>query len=1336
MNKEEFVWIPQHPEFEWYPGRVISRTITSITAVDSHSVEFVIPIESAVFVKEAMLEPVEDLLRLNDFSEALLLHTIRNRYFGDQIYTAIGISITLAVNPYKTLPLYSKEIKSVYSQSNPDELHATSPHLYRTAELVRQNMQHSEKGQSILITGESGAGKTESTKIILNYLTSQSNETGVEEKILFTNPVLEAFGNAQTVRNDNSSRFGKYIELFFDGGVQGARIESYLLEKSRIVTQSVNERNYHIFYQLYHGGDSSLLKELDLGLTDSYEYLNFDYGNALAKYENDKREFKETLTSMRGIGFDESTIRYCLEILAGILHLGNILIEGDSETSYISQDCRHSNICSKLFGVSRDQLQGLVCTKSFLDPASKQLIARDVSRNTALASKDTLAKTIYNEVFSWLVEGLNSHLFSSEAKAIKRSHVIGILDIFGFEIFDDNSFEQLCINYANEKLQAHFNDHIFTYEQKLYEQEGIGWQSVDFHDNKKIISLLEDVPHSIFSFLDEECMYASSTDQVFLDKIRHKLVKNDHFIPLKPKLKKEVFGIKHFAGEVFYTVQNFLDKNRNSANRELADILSKSTNKVLESIFQQKIKLESQQSKQVPSISKQFSGQLNSLLSKLNESYLLYIRCIKPNSLKSPGKFESRIVMGQLKAAGILQVVKIRKSGFLFRCEYDQFVNDYHSLLKLCPESGKNSKQFLNLLYEILLVKLFDIAKSNFKVQAGEVKLGKLTLTSQEVSRLAKMIPAPLVGISFDNLVKFGKTKIFSKEVIKQIMDILYEKGINRYVIRIQRAYRRHIVFIRRRDIKLFIASVKQRLIIRRFFRNEVASIDIKRKAARRLEKAFLFYRQKKQLLINIKNLGEEWRNQRREAKISELEEARAQAQKAQELVARVEKDLKELMNNKTQSKIVQETLINESLHVLNNDAKEKNKVLMRENSNKNTLVFEIFEGEYENPATKVQNSLKEAVASEVQINQNHDEEGPDLQELSAKIIEEGEKRPPKITFGSALHQPLHLFSDEDDNKNPRSLSIHRIEYHKLNTFQKLEKGIESTITSMKLTRSNQRYISPTFQLITNPAVNKLYVSEINQGSNGNLANALPEQQDDTQAKINELEKLVIFLRTELALYENQPPETLPETDDPLNRRHSLNLLSRTLRLVKHVTVNMSIQIDKMKLQIDSHAIPSHQSNIEFSNESAESSLDYILQIKEAISALDLHAKDLFSIANFLTKQLIINMSRVFSTEIEAMNEHDVIGYYSDMEMVTNKKQQLYEGIFDEMMNLLKQKTLECKLRMTLAQTKDKERIEILNEQILQVVKESKQLRSRLEDRIEQLHALAHVEFGLNEKLA
>lgn len=801
MDKDQYVWIANHPEFEWWPGHVVSRSDNTLTAEDLDGARFEVPLHSAIFVKDPYSEGVDDLMDSDDLNEGSLLHAIRTRYLSGKIYTAIGNSITIALNPYKPLSIYSEQIKTDYALAETCGLVTKPPHLYKVAEIIYRSLQEHSMHQSVILTGESGSGKTESTKLILNYLTTHSGHKGLEAKILFTNPVLEAFGNAQTVRNDNSSRFGKYIELEIEGRVKTARIENYLLEKSRIVKQSPGERNYHIFYQLYHSDDPELAERLQLGLSVKWEYMNLNYIDQTEKRLNDKRKYSEIVDCLAGLGFSGEEVQKIFNIVASVLHIGNFQINGDEENSRIATECRHLAVASELCGIEPESFQTLICFKHITDPGTKQKLITNLSRSSALINRDTLAKTIYFELFNWLTQKLNSTISNSDDAKSSQTHLryptVGLLDIFGFEIFDDNSLEQLCINYANEKLQYHFNEHVFVIEQNQYKSEGIAWTGIDFEDNSKTIALLEGRPFSIMTILDQECVYTTSKDITLLEKFRSNFEKHPSFVVRQLKSKKEKFGIHHYASEVYYTIDNFIEKNRNSANKELTEILVSSTNSVLSDIFGQILKVLGNTSRRPDTVVKQFGDQLSQLLKKLDQSKLSYLRCIKPNNVKIADYFESKEVLAQLKATGVLQVVKIRKQGYPFRIEYEEFAKDYLALLKRFGIRKDGCEELLREIYDRLLLKLFSIAKKpEYKIKALQNKEGDfeiikgLRLTYPEMIELASSIPKDLVGKDFDCLIQFGSSKLFTKEFIKSLLDYLQEKSAYQYALVIQTAYR------------------------------------------------------------------------------------------------------------------------------------------------------------------------------------------------------------------------------------------------------------------------------------------------------------------------------------------------------------------------------------------------------------------------------------------------------------------------------------------------------------------------------------------------------------------
>lgn len=1309
MDLEAHVWIPNHPQLEWYPGRVKTRTKTSVIAVDSNDNEFEIPFESARFFKPESLIPISDLLALDEFSEALLLHTIRTRYSMGQIYTVIGNSITVSVNPYKFVPLYTDDIKTQYLRMPAYEIQNAEPHLYRTAAIVYQNMRMSSKGQSILITGESGAGKTESTKIILNYLTSHSGEKGLEERILFTNPVLEAFGNAQTVRNDNSSRFGKYIELYFEDKIKGAQIESYLLEKSRIVKQSINERNYHIFYQLFFSQNKSLLEELEFNISDKYVYLNLDYGNIEARKADDAIKFKETVKSLMGIGFSIDFVQDILRAIAGLLHLGNIVIEGDNHSSKISKSCPHLDICCKLLGINHYNLQSLICYKNFIDPGTKQTLTRNLPLNFALVSRDTLAKTIYSEIFNWLVRSINDSLFGQLAENKDRQNIVGILDIFGFEIFDENSFEQMCINYANEKLQAHFNEHIFTFEQKLYEEENIAWQRIDYQNNQKIMALFEEVPHSIFSFLDEECLYTSSSDNTFLERMRVNLQRNDCFIVRKPKSKKECFGIKHFAGEVFYTIDNFLEKNRNAANREMNEILSHSPNEVVSTIFRLKLKSESVISKQVLSISKQFSTQLNGLLAKLDESHILYIRCIKPNTQKQPDNFESKEVVSQLKAAGILQVVKIRKSGFPYRATYKQFCSAYHHLFTLLGIPHGDHSAFLQFVYEKIFKLLFVFANSNNKANRETVTFNNLTIKSDELSRLAKMIPRTEVGLPFEDMIQYGKSKIFSKEIIKQVLDILYEKSIYRFVQKIQQAFRNYSLRRKHETLNKFVFSCLSRLRVQKGILEEIHWIRRKYAAVNKIGREYKYYKARQRTQAIMRNLMEIEHREQREAKMRVLELARQRAKLALQELAALEaelgvedsatKQINELHNEKRPPSVVSEANsdLQDAVRITfsnNNEVSSpefaKNQVECVSETdiqNKNYLNFRKLNGTNSNKGNGV---LRVYNTNEVYEEIDFGEANPD------------KKQKTESTFNNySLSSDKFVLNDPSEKR----YSVQRFEYFCRQSFDQKEPLKENFFNA------DQGHSFPaTFNNSLTQTDFDLHDKE--------------RELEETKMRVKDLERTVEFLRAEMSLGQiSQRPSVAEDSEIP-QRRQTMDLLNQTIQVIKNSTVTLKIHVDELHKNFHDS---DEQMNGQASLNKPES--DVLHRLRPVLSSFNEHLKSLFAVTKLLSEQLTIRDKKHIYHSFENKSVRlPASSDFSDTDYISKKKLDLYQSIMESLLVLLKWKTIENQLRELANQTQDMAKLKVVSENIRHLSDETDVIQSHLEEKLNQLFVLQQIE--------
>ena len=524
-----WVWTPDEEDI-FLPGKIITKEGDDFKVEISDGEIVVMPAKDLRPCDPKCLEPIDDLCNVNDLNEMTLLHNLRQRFKQQKIYTSVG-QILVAVNPFKLLPIYTPEWLDRYklngSRNQP-------PHVYGVADNAYRNLINFARHQSVIISGESGAGKTETMKLVLQYIaevsgknSSNDAESGpsLEEQILKANPVMEAFGNAKTTRNNNSSRFGKWTEIQFDAKqtIVGGKIINYLLEKSRVVFQADQERNYHAFYQLLEGGkkDENLQKDLDLYDIDDFYYLNQSKVKSVPGI-NDERDWDELLGAMDILGMTKEEKRGVLEATASVLHIGNLKYAVD-ETSASEDGCKISNkdqlgVVAKHISVDPAAL-GQALTKRGIGAASVVYVAYTVEH--AEAARDALAKALYGNMFNWLIRRINKSLekgLGGGSSAVKN--IIGVLDIFGFESFEVNSFEQLCINYCNEKLQNHFNDHIFKHEQEQYKAEGVDVAHIDFEDNQACLDLIEAKKVGIFAMMDEEIVTPKGSDEGFLSKLK------------------------------------------------------------------------------------------------------------------------------------------------------------------------------------------------------------------------------------------------------------------------------------------------------------------------------------------------------------------------------------------------------------------------------------------------------------------------------------------------------------------------------------------------------------------------------------------------------------------------------------------------------------------------------------------------------------------------------------------------------------------------------------------------------------------------------------------------
>ncbi|KAM9496362.1 unconventional myosin-Vc [Clarias gariepinus] len=668
-----------------------------------------------------------DLTALSYLHEPAVLHNLRVRFVDSKIiYTYCGI-ILVAVNPYKQLHIYGDAVIRAYSGQNMGDL---DPHIFAVAEEAYKQMARNSKNQSIIVSGESGAGKTVSARYAMRYfamVSKSSNNTRVEDKVLASNPITEAIGNAKTTRNDNSSRFGKYTEISFDRRYQiiGANMRTYLLEKSRVVFQSEKERNYHIFYQMCACADQPEFKSLRLLSADQFNYTCMG-GETEIQGVDDRADMAETCRTFTLLGLNSEFQSNVFKMLAGILHLGNVVIQAvGSDRSSVDSTDSHLAVFCDLLEVREDNMRRWLCHRRIV--LASETVIKPQPRERAINARDALAKHLYAYLFDRIILRINQALRVPG----KQHSFIGVLDIYGFETFDVNSFEQFCINYANEKLQQQFNLHVFKLEQEEYMKEDIPWTLIDFYDNQPVIDLIE-AKMGILDLLDEECLFPQGTDNNWLQKLYNYLSSKPMFE--KPRMSNEAFVIHHFADRVEYQCKGFLEKNRDTLYEELVDIMRVSKFPLLADFFTEEeqnpvhaakgVKVKAARPGVKPAnkqlrttVGDKFRSSLYLLMETLNATTPHYVRCIKPNEEKLPFEYDSKRVVQQLRACGVLETVRISAQSYPSRWTYIEFYSRYSILMS-----------------------------------QAELRLGEKKQTCRTV--LQRLIPD-------SNQYKFGRTKIF-----------------------------------------------------------------------------------------------------------------------------------------------------------------------------------------------------------------------------------------------------------------------------------------------------------------------------------------------------------------------------------------------------------------------------------------------------------------------------------------------------------------------------------------------------------------------------------------------
>ncbi|XP_066593037.1 unconventional myosin-Ie-like [Prorops nasuta] len=624
---------------------------------------------------------VDDMVLLPKINDDAITDNLRKRYMDDYIFTCIG-PVLVSVNPFTQMPYFGEKDVETYqgavSYENP-------PHVYGLADEMYRNMLIDTESQCVIISGESGAGKTVAAKYIMSYIAKVSGGgkrvQRVKEIILESNPLLEAFGNAKTVRNNNSSRFGKYVEMLFDSGGQpyGGRISNFLLEKSRVTCHNPKERNFHIFYQLATGANERMKSELGLTNLDYYQYLSYG-GNHKVEGTNDARDFQDTLKALDVMGIEEKEVNDIFRLVAGVLHVGNIQFAEHGNYSQI-EDSQALEFPAFLLGISTDELGHKLTSREFESKWGNHSESLDVTLNVAQAlyTRDALAKDIYARLFDYLVKKINLAM-ETNTDGLE----IGILDIYGFEIFDKNGFEQFCINFVNEKLQQIFIELTLKAEQEEYVAENINWTPIDYFNNAIVVDLLEGrKPPGLFLVLDDVCATlhggSSGADLDLQKKLSSSARSHAHF-----QNSSDGFAIRHYAGVVSYNVDGFCDKNRDVLFLDLIELMRTSTNPLIRELYppdQEAIKTKTLKSRPTTAGNK-IRCQASRLVSQLMKCTPHYIRCIKPNELKKPRVWDYSRVKHQVEYLGLKENIRVRRAGFAYRRPFAKFLHRYAILTR------------------------------------------------------------------------------------------------------------------------------------------------------------------------------------------------------------------------------------------------------------------------------------------------------------------------------------------------------------------------------------------------------------------------------------------------------------------------------------------------------------------------------------------------------------------------------------------------------------------------------------------------------------------------------
>ncbi|KAG8370771.1 hypothetical protein BUALT_Bualt13G0018100 [Buddleja alternifolia] len=831
------VWV-EDLEVAWIDGQVTNVKGDDVEVHASNEKKVVANL-SKIYPKDEEASPdgVDDMTKLSYLHEPGVLHNLAIRYQLDEIYTYTG-SILIAINPFQRLPqLYDIHVMEQYKGAPFGKLR---PHVFAIADIAFRAMMNEGRSNSILVSGESGSGKTETTKMLMQYIAYLGGHKGsegrtVEQKVLESNPVLEAFGNAKTVRNNNSSRFGKFVEIQFDKyrRISGAAIRTYLLERSRVCQISDPERNYHCFYLLCAAPQEDIDK-YKLGHPKTFHYLNQSNCYELVGV-NDAHDYLATRKAMDIVGISQKEQDAIFRVVAAILHLGNVeFAKGQDIDSSVVKDDKskfHLQTTAELLMCNPNALEDALLKRVMVTP--EEVIKRSLDPDGALVSRDGLAKTIYSRLFDWLVDKINFSIGQDP----NSKCLIGVLDIYGFESFKSNSFEQFCINYTNEKLQQHFNQHVFKMEQEEYMKEEIDWSYIEFVDNQDVLDLIEKKPGGIIALLDEACMFPKSTHETFSQKLYQTFKSHKRFI--KPKLARTDFAIAHYAGEVQYQSDQFLDKNKDYVVPEHQDLLTASKCPFVAALFPPLPEETTKSSKtsKFSSIGSRFKLQLQQLMETLNSTEPHYIRCVKPNHLLKPSIFENANIMQQLRCGGVLEAIKISCAGYPTRKTFDEFLRRFGLLAPEVLEANNDERVACKMILEKMGLVGAQTGKTKIFLRAGQ-------MAELDACR------AVILSKSAKTIQRRGRTYITQRNYSSMQKAALCMQSIcrGRLACKVYENKKREFLLMKRESASLKIQTTSRGHLSRKRYTSLKCSVIVLQTAVRTMaaHKKFIYRRQSK----------------------------------------------------------------------------------------------------------------------------------------------------------------------------------------------------------------------------------------------------------------------------------------------------------------------------------------------------------------------------------------------------------------------------------------------------------------------------------------------------------